>query len=333
MRPAWAVENMFCHLLADALIEQGLPVEELGFGSRSIPLRAGIAFFHWPSEVFYVRRLRSVQTVVMLLAKMAYAKRVHGMKIVWLAHNVVPHDRTGWRFLPARETFLRLLDGVVYLSETSRAAVLAAYPKLNSLPHLIVPHGVYLDQVRPAAPPAFTTERPVRIAYAGRVKSYKAPDVLARSTAVLPADTVELVVAGACSEPELARDLTAIAARHPNITTHLAFLEHDELEGILDNADAIVMPYRDILNSGSAIHALSRFRPFIAPRLGSLVELQQQVGIEWVWLYDGDLTPETLAAALRWVRDTPRPTGPDLSYFQWPSIGARLGNFLRAIAR
>src|SRR3546814_10110494 len=59
---------------------------------------------------------------------------------------------------------------------------------------------------------------------------------------------------------------------------------------ITDEADAVVLPYRDIVNSGSALLALSRFRPVIAPRLGSLIELQGQVGEDWLWLYDGPLT-------------------------------------------
>jgi glycosyltransferase involved in cell wall biosynthesis len=148
--------------------------------------------------------------------------------------------------------------------------------------------------------------------------------------AALPARTITLTIAGACDEPALAHDLRAISRIHPNITTNLSFLSDIELENLLDNADAIVMPYRDILNSGSALHALSRFRPFIAPRLGSLVELQQQVGSDWVWLYDGDLTPETLAAALNWVKITKRVT-PPLAGFQWDKIGLSLSHFLRTI--
>lgn len=332
MRPAWAVENAFCHMLANSLVEQGLPVRELGHGFRSLPLLPGVAFFHWPNEMFFVSRWRSARSAATLLVKLAYAKRLQGMRVVWLAHNVVPHERRGWRFLPARASFMKLLDGIVFLSDSSRDTVLATYPGLRSLPQLVIPHGVYLDRATPAAPPPPVRNRPVRLVYAGRVKRYKAPDLLARCAAALPAASLELTIAGACDEPALEQELTSLAHSHGHIATQLSFLSDTELEDLLDDADAIVMPYRDILNSGSAIHALSRFRPFIAPRLGSLVELQHQVGTDWVWLYDGDLTPETLAEALRWVRDTPRPSAPDLAIFQWPAIGEQLAVFLRSLA-
>lgn len=332
MRPAWAVENAFCHMLANSLVEQGLPVRELGHGYRSLPLAPGVAFFHWPNEMFFVSRWRSARSAATLLAKLAYAKRAYGLRVVWLAHNVVPHERRGWRFLPARAAFMKLLDGVVFLSDSSRETILDAYPGLGQLPHLVVPHGVYLDRGSASAPPPPVRNRPVRLVYAGRVKRYKAPDLLAHCAAALPAGSLELTIAGACDEPALKQELTSLAVSHEHIDTRLAFLSDTELEDLLDGADAIVMPYRDILNSGSAIHALSRFRPFIAPRLGSLMELQHQVGTDWVWLYDGDLTAETLAKALRWVRDTPRPNAPDLTIFQWQAIGERLAAFLRSLA-
>lgn len=330
MRPAWAVENAFCHMLANSLVEQGLPVQELSHGFRSLPLTPGIAFFHWPNEMFFVSHWRSARSAATLLAKLAYAKRVHGMRVVWLAHNVVPHERRGWRFLPARATFMKLLDGIVFLSSSSRDEIFNAYPQLRQLPQLVIPHGIYPDCSAPATPPQPVQDKPVEIVYAGRVKRYKAPDLLAKCVAAMQRQTVSLTIAGVCDELELAHDLRTISQDHTNIRTHLSFLSDIELEKLLDSADAIVMPYRDVLNSGSALHAISRFRPFIAPKLGSLVELQQQIGRDWIYLYDGELTPETLTAALAWVKNTKR-VAPPLAGFQWDSIASALSHFLRKL--
>jgi hypothetical protein len=81
-----------------------------------------------------------------------------------------------------------------------------------------------------------------------------------------------------------------------------------------------VLPYRDILNSGSALLALSLNRPVLVPRRGALAELQQQVGEAWVRCYDGDLTAETLVDAIAWARETPREPEAPLHAFAWPSI-------------
>ena len=49
-------------------------------------------------------------------------------------------------------------------------------------------------------------------------------------------------------------------------------LPEEELSRTLRAADAVVLPFRDILTSGSAILALSHGRPVIAPAMGCLPE-------------------------------------------------------------
>ena len=63
---------------------------------------------------------------------------------------------------------------------------------------------------------------------------------------------------------------------------------------MIDANDAVVLPYRNILNSGVALHSLARNKPILAPRTGSLPELQQTVGGDWVHLFDGDISAEGL---------------------------------------
>ena len=109
-------------------------------------------------------------------------------------------------------------------------------------------------------------------------------------------------------------------------------LANEELEQLVDRADAVVLPYKDILNSGSAIFALCRNRPVIVPAVGSMPELQELVGREWVYLYSGEVTPELLRDALLWVRTTPRSDAPPLDAFQWNKIGRDLRAFVLDVA-
>src|SRR3546814_17338452 len=83
--------------------------------------------------------------------------------------------------------------------------------------------------------------------------------------------------------------------------------------------------------SSDLLLALSRFRPVIAPRLGSLIELQGQVGEDWLWLYDGPLTGERMREGIEWVRNTQRISTPDLSDQDWTHNGEKLARFVRQI--
>ena len=67
----------------------------------------------------------------------------------------------------------------------------------------------------------------------------------------------------------------------------------------LPATDLVVLPYRDILNSGSAVLALSFDRPVLVPRRGSLGDLQNHVGRQWVRTYEGDIGAAELEAASR----------------------------------
>jgi glycosyltransferase involved in cell wall biosynthesis len=333
MRPAWRCTNPYTALLAEAVQEAGASVSELGYAARDLPRERAVLLFHWPDEFFATAPPVQMGKALHRLKRLAQYKRRYGQRLIWLAHNVVPH-RPHRPFTMARTRFFNLLDGLIFLSEASRTEVFARYPELATKPHLIVAHGDYhrLEQTPPSPAPPLAG-RPVRLSLAGRIQRYKAADRLAALVANRPAEDVELAIAGACDDPALAADLMRIAETSPNISVRLGRLEQAALEAQIDAADAAVLPYRAILNSGSALMSLSRGRPVIAPRMGSLPELQRQVGEDWLWLYDGEFDAGLLARAIVWLKARRPAAGPDLSEHDWARIGASVSGFVQQIAR
>jgi hypothetical protein len=59
----------------------------------------------------------------------------------------------------------------------------------------------------------------------------------------------------------------------------------------------VVLPYREILNSGTALLSLSFDRPVMMPRRGAGTELERSVGSDWLCLYD-ELNRDGLERAL-----------------------------------
>ena len=103
-----------------------------------------------------------------------------------------------------------------------------------------------------------------------------------------------------------------------------------ELERVIDGHDAVVLPYRRILNSGAALHSLTRNKPILAPRLGSLPELQQMVGSDWVHLYEGEISAQNIEDFLAAVCTLTAPR-PNLSTFDWQKVGSDVTNFLQSL--
>jgi hypothetical protein len=69
------------------------------------------------------------------------------------------------------------------------------------------------------------------------------------------------------------------------------------------------------------LFALSRNRPDLAPNIGSLPELREQVGRDWVYLYDGEFNQGVLTDFLAWMRETKRGEAAPLDSYAWSRIG------------
>ena len=319
-------------MFADALAAADVIVMELKNSFRKLPKERGILLLHWPNRLFFVYGFKQTIRALLFLAGLWYGKLFRGQKVVWVAHNLLPHERGERPFAIGRVLFFAALDGIIFLSRTSRDIFTKTYPRLANSPFTVIAHGDYhARETLPSKLPERVAGRPVRLAFVGRVERYKAPELLAKLVGTLPQDQVELVIAGKCAESALQEELVQVARTAPNLQLRLAYLSDRELEQIVDGADAIALPYRDIMNSGSTLLALSRNRPVIAPRLGSLVDLLEEVGSDWLWLYDGSLTRESLADALTWVATRNRSTSPDLSRHDWHRIGVQTADFLRIL--
>jgi glycosyltransferase involved in cell wall biosynthesis len=85
-------------------------------------------------------------------------------------------------------------------------------------------------------------------------------------------------------------------------------------------ADFVVLPYRDILNSGAALLALSFNRPVLVPNQGAMGELQSSAGAEWVRIYSGDIDAAQLVDGLAWAVASERPREVRLDHLEWPRL-------------
>src|SRR5207253_2551648 len=133
-------------------------------------------------------------------------------------------------------------------------------------------------------------------AFVGRIEPYKNALALVRAFRATEDPALRLVVAGAADESDAA-ELRAEAAGDSRIRLRLERVADSDLQTYLKAADLVVLPYRRIMHSGSALLALSFGRPVLVPDQGSLAELRAHVGAEWLRLYRGELTGATLREA------------------------------------
>ena len=281
------------------------------------------------------RRLPALrQAAYLWFAVCLLAIRAAGLRVVWTAHNALPHEPVFSDDVRGRQRLARACDLVIAHSPSALAELAAL--GVQPCRAVVVPHG-------PLSPPLpaeslrtpGTGDGPRRLLFFGKVREYKGVDDLLAAFAALPGDAAaHLTVAGECPDQNLRTALDALARRSGDrVTLRLERVPDEDVTGLLATADAVVLPYRRITTSGSAMLALAHGRPLIVPDLASLSDLPEGA----VLRYDGTVAGLTevligvcgadagviaaMSAAAREFSDT----------ISWPEIAARTMSEMTAL--
>jgi glycosyltransferase involved in cell wall biosynthesis len=234
--------------------------------------------------------------------------RSRGGQVLWTVHNLLPHDV---RHRTLEEELFRFLARTADRIHVLGPATAAAAADLGGLPVDRVTvlehssyHGVYPDFIGRAearrrlglAP----EDRAVLIF--GEIRPYKGLDLLldAFRAAAGTDPRWRLLVAGGLGATPADDPVLEQCRADPRVITHFDRVADSEVQVWLRATDLVVLPYRDIVNSGTLHLALTFGRPVIAPRAGEVARL---LASEWaVGFAPGDVAD--LTRALQTAADT-----------------------------
>jgi beta-1,4-mannosyltransferase len=265
---------------------------------------------HWPEVK--VRGATAIRSLVrgslflLVLVRVRLTRRA----LVRTLHDLRPHEAPN-----------RLQQWVLDLCDrwTTLWIVLnRSTPVPGGAPSVLIRHGHYREWFDLSTP---VPTVPGRLLNFGLVRRYKGVDRLVRAFRQLPGEDLSLHVVGEVQDAATGKELADAAGADRRITVADAWADEDLLTREIRESELVVLPFRRITNSGSLLLALSLDRPVLAPAVGPIGEVADEVGPGWVQLFDGELDVDTLASALAAVRDVPRSVRPDLSRRDWLPIG------------
>lgn len=302
--------------LANNATHDMLYEELLALGVRVVPYRQpgivkerlDVIHIHWPDTWLHYRStIRAWLRTTIEFWVLRKLKR-QGVKIVWTVHNLQSHDQRHPRMEAAFwRRFPKMADGFIVLTEASRKLVLEQFPDLRTKPGFVIPHGHY----RTAYANAVTREEArIRLSlpddarvlvHLGVLKPYKNVPKLITAFRKLSDPRLRLVIGGLPGGGLSAETIREAAGDDSRIRLELRRLEDDELQVFLNASDLMVLPFAEILNSGSAILGLSFDRPILVPDRGSMSELLEVAGPDFVRTYSGEFDEKVLEEAITWA--------------------------------
>jgi beta-1,4-mannosyltransferase len=310
---AW---NPYQRLLAAALRRQGVEATVVSEWPDRLPIvgawqahgRPEVVHLHWIHDFLGGSKGRPSARTVLSFQGQLRLLRARGVRLVWTVHNLKGHEAgdDDPREAAAHRSLIERADATILHCEHARQALIALYePSQAAQGRMhVLPHGSYVHQYDVDADPAMARSAlglegtgPV-FAFVGAIRGYKGVGELLEAFASAGAalgPRARLLVCGKPLPQRLGRELQERAATDPRIVLRLERVPEEDLSRVLRAADAVVLPFRDILTSGSAILALSHGRPVVAPALGCLPET---LPADASLLYDPD-APDALERALR----------------------------------
>jgi glycosyltransferase involved in cell wall biosynthesis len=245
---------------------------------------------------------------VPLLDRLCLPKLRSIAPLVLTLHNT-KFSRGGWGVHLQQglgvDSIFEYFDAVIVHSEFSRRQVIENGWMPAKKVH-VIQHGplefyrAFAEAKQPRA------EEELVLLFFGAIEHYKGLDVLLRAFAELPAELIQatrLVIAGqpgrtSQTHQGLARQL-GIDHR---LTWILRFIREEEVPHLFQSATAVVLPYREVDQSGVLMTAIAFDKPIVASRVGGMPETVKD-GVHGYLVSPGDV--RELSEALRKILSQP----------------------------
>lgn len=304
--------NPYIVMLRDSLVAS-TEIEHIPFSWRTALTGSyDIFHVHWPDTLLDGRsrltRLGKRAAFTALLLRLR-SKRT---PVVRTVHNLAG---------PEGIAIDRMLILALSRRETLHILISDSSPARPGIPSALILHGHYRSWYAARNQVGAT---PGRLGYVGLIKPYKGVDALisafVRARELDP--TITLDISGKPTDAATFSDIRQAEATASGLNATLRYVDEQEFVDAITRASVIVLPYRHMHNSGTALAALSLGRPVLAPDNPTTRALSAEVGPGWMHLFVGDLQPEDLLAALAAARESTTVL-PDLSARDWSNT-ARL---------
>lgn len=311
MLPDWREANPYQQLLADGIESNGTEVSFCSDYYRGLPVfrdflknrgSVDVYHLHWLSNYIRFEEFPKKHIYGVKLLFDLFLVKLAGIRLVWTIHNLLPHETK----YPGFEKWINrrvasLADELIVHSVSAQDAVVENYG-IKRERIKVIPHGHYrsvygeLPGKSVAKKKLHLDESKKVILCLGMLRPYKGIEDLIEAWRLLPGELKAgaiLLIAGKAIDSDYLGNIEVLRADESSIRLDEGFIPDSELLNYIASADAVALPFRRILTSGSLLLAISYGRPVISPNIPLVKEV---IGEAPGFIYDGGI--DSLARAI-----------------------------------
>lgn len=256
--------NPYTYLLYSNMPREAA-IEELSL-KRMLLSKYNIIHLHWASETitrhnnYFVAASRSLVFLFGL-----GCQKIKGAKIVKTIHDKTPHSIVHPKLFSFVDTIIdKICDSFINLRQ--------------------ILHGHYRSYY------SYQYKKPLKqannILFFGYISPYKNIQKFIEIAKQFP--DKHFTIAGKPETQETRKEILDLTQNLPNVTCILRYIEESEIPDLFDSHELCILPFKEILNSGSSILSLSFNTPIIVPDSEIFRLWQSKFGKEWVRILSDD---------------------------------------------
>jgi D-inositol-3-phosphate glycosyltransferase len=192
------------------------------------------------------------------------------LKIIFTAHNIVPHDN-GKKHFKSFHNWYNVVDHIIVHNFKTKSDISNLF-SINSQSISIIPHGIF-----DLGPIISKTKTPLLLTFGflGRLSNYKGLDLVVDSWKRIPEGSAKLIIAGS------GRINSSPISMRMDVEIDNNELSNEEFNAYLSKCDVVLLPYKEISQSGLLFTCINYSIPVIVSKLPGLLEPFQFGEIGW----------------------------------------------------
>lgn len=204
-------------------------------------------------------------------------KKKTKLKVIYTAHNVLPHD-TGNKYYSIFKKIYLEVDKLIVHTINTKSTIMEKFGIENEKIK-IVPHGKLGKEHYKISNNHLSKER-ITLLFIGEIRENKGIDILINSWNDKLDLKYNLIIAGRAKDE--IKNMLKKLQKFKNVKLDIRFLEDEEFEKYIINSDIILLPYREISQSGVLMSAINYRKHVIISDRGGLKDIFEFGDFGWI---------------------------------------------------